>query len=274
MQPQLLTVIKEEALKTWTSDEWSRWWIEPKRDGYRLTYHKGQFLSRTGKPFHNLEHIAAELAQVPGITFDGELYGPKWEDAAAARRSKNGQNNDLKFAVFDCMTDEEWSLQECDLFLKYRRSNVAKHLVFMPGRYVERIPHYRVADFDAFYNMHQRHLVAGCDGTVLKLADSLYEFKRTKTWLKVKPVETFDGRITGVYPGEGKHEGRAGGVEFLPEGAAVQTRVGTGFSDQDRQALWDYPMEFVGKTIEVAARGVHKSGRLIEPRFVRIREDK
>lgn len=275
MQPQLLTVIDKEVLKTWTTEEWAKWWIEPKRDGYRLTYHKGQFLSRTGKPFHNLEHIAAELSQIPGVTFDGELYGDHWEDAAAARRSKNGSANELRFAVFDILHDTEWVAMQGLYPLHMRRAKLVELLNKIAGRkHTTLMTHTRVTGFDAFYNLHRLHLASGCDGTVLKRFDSRYEFKRTKTWLKVKPVETIDGKVTGLYAGKGKHEGRAGGVVFVPEGSTVETRVGTGFSDEQREVYWNNSSLVVGKTIEVAARGVHKSGALIEPRFIRLREDK
>lgn len=108
--PQLLTVIDEESLKTWGSNEWKKWWIEPKYDGARMVYHKGQFFSRTGKPLHNLEHIAAELQHLKGWTLDGEVYGADWAATMSAARSSETAkpNNGLKFAVFDAMEDHEW----------------------------------------------------------------------------------------------------------------------------------------------------------------------
>ncbi len=47
MQPQLLTVIKEEVLKTWTLEEWKMWRAESKFDGARLIYHKGSTSGHT-----------------------------------------------------------------------------------------------------------------------------------------------------------------------------------------------------------------------------------
>lgn len=274
MQPQLLTVIKEEKLKTWAPDEWSQWRLEPKLDGYRLTYHKGQFLSRTGKPLHNLEHIAAELSDLPGWTFDGELHGDKWEDAAAARRSKNGEVNDLKFTVFDMLEDEDWISQTCAETFAYRRLRLCSmiHGRLVGMKYVTVVPQHKVTSYEDFALLHAANLAEGCDGTVLKRLDSLYEFKRVKTWLKVKPVETYDCIVVGSKEGTGKYAGMLGAMEILV--SAGVTCFCSGMTDEQRQAWWAEPDLIAGKTIEVSARGVHPSGRLIEPRFIRIRGDK
>jgi ATP-dependent DNA ligase len=293
MHPQLLTVVDKEVLKTWTSDEWTKWRIEPKLDGYRLTYHKGQFLSRTGKPFHNLEHIGAELVQFPGMTFDGELYGKNWEDAAQARRSKNGGANTLKFFVFDALLDEDWERQLC--LDTYALRSLRVRGMFngrpIPLQYVYTPRQHKVADYDSFDKIHTQNLTFGCDGTVLKREDSLYEFKRTKTWLKVKPVQTFECKVVGLKEGAGKYKGMLGALEIRPilvdesdEGSryyGVATFC-SGMTDEQRTIWWEnrsrlsthHPDHIINKTVEVEARGVHKSGKLIEPRFIRVRHDK
>lgn len=273
MHPQLLTVVDKEVLKTWTPDEWTKWRIEPKFDGYRLTYHKGEFLSRTGKPFHNLGHIAKDLAQFPGFTFDGELYGDKWEDAAAARRSKNGGANDLKFCVFDMLTDGEWREQWSGRSFAQRRLELQRlfedqvlYHTYTPGQA-------KVSSYAEFMTYHKVNLAAGCDGTVLKRENSLYEFKRTRTWLKVKPVETFDCRVVGIVPGKGKYSSVVGALTITVEDGPVYMQV-SGMTDAQRKEWHQHPENIMGKFIEVEARGVHKSGKLIEPRFIRVRDDK
>lgn len=281
MHPQLLTVVDKEVLKTWTPDEWTKWRIEPKFDGYRLTYHKGEFLSRTGKPFHNLGHIAKDLAQFPGFTFDGELYGDKWEDAAAARRSKNGGANALKFCVFDMLTDGEWREQWSGRSFAQRRLELQRLFGDQVLHHTHTPPQHKVDNYDSFENIHLGNLSNGCDGTVLKREDSLYEFKRTKTWLKVKPVVTFDCKVVGLKEGTGKYKGILGALEVLPlaaemplEFGVVPTSFVSGMDDEQRRRWWARQQYIIGKTVEVEARGVHKSGKLIEPRFIRVRNDK
>jgi DNA ligase-1 len=274
--PQLLTVVKEDTLKTWTPEEWKQWVIEPKHDGARLIYHKGQFLSRTGKPFHNLEHIAEELKHLRGWTLDGEVYGDDWAStmsvARASKTKKDGAS--LRFGVFDVLLDEEWEEQHCEKSLRFR-SEFLQRLILKSSRtfeYVHLVGRYPGISFEAFQALHQQNLENGCDGTVLKRRDSLYEFKRVKTWLKVKPVETFDCLVVGWKTGTGKYTDMIGALEILVSPGV--TCYCSGMSDAQRKDWRTNEGWIIGKTIEVQARGVHQSGALIEPRFIRIREDK
>jgi len=63
-------------------------------------------------------------------------------------------------------------------------------------------------------------------------------------------------------------------------GAAIVTykgkrvRVGSGFSDEQRQQFWANPNSIKGKIIEVQFHEETPDGSLRHPRFVRVREDK
>lgn len=276
MQPQLLTVVQEETLRGWSPEEWAKWWIERKRDGFRAIFRDGKFWSRTGKPLHNLGHIEESLKGYSGWVFDGEIYGTSWaETSSIARASKTVKANGLKFFVFDGMRDADWLMESCDATLTERRSALWELLSDVDLRYVEMTTYWQCRIYEEFQFLHNANLATGCDGTVLKFKDSLYEFKRTRTWLKVKPVETYDGKVIGMYEGRGKYAGMLGGLIVNFDG--VETNV-SGMTDAQRGAWWrndGLPHDsIIGKTIEVSARGKHPSGCLIEPRFERIREDK
>lgn len=85
------------------------------------------------------------------------------------------------------------------------------------------------------------------------------------TLLKVKSRETHDVRVVGVQPGTGKHAGRMGAL--LTE----MGKVGTGFTDAQREAFTDIPH---GTVIEVECMSLTPAGKFRHPRFVRVREDK
>jgi len=95
----------------------------------------------------------------------------------------------------------------------------------------------------------------GYEGLVLRQGD---------TWLKVKPVKTFDVAVTGIVPGKGRNEGRMGAL-VTPMG-----NVGTGFTDGDRQCFYSIP---IGTIIEVECMELTDNGKFRHPRFVRLRED-
>jgi DNA ligase-1 len=271
MQPQLLTVIQKETLKTWTSDEWKNWQIEPKRDGFRLMIVDGIPQSRSGKPLHNIQHILDELGdEAKGVVFDGELHGATWEETShVARASKSERSEKLTYTIFDGMSKVEWVNQVCQRTLSQRQGWLHGFLTETP--HVKFVVPIQVARYSEFEIVHKINLAAGCDGTVLKRKDSLYEFKRTKTWLKVKPVQDFDAKIIGFESGKGKYSNTLG--KLLCEYNGVEFGL-SGMTDAQRHAWYKPGSGIIGKTVEVQCRGFHKSGSPIEPRFHRLREDK
>jgi ATP-dependent DNA ligase len=86
------------------------------------------------------------------------------------------------------------------------------------------------------------------------------------TWIKVKPTETYDEKITGIIEGKGKNVGMLGAF-MTPKG-----KVGTGFTDKHRKDYFD--SNLIGETVEVECMGLTKDGMFRHPRFVRIRWDK
>jgi hypothetical protein len=83
--------------------------------------------------------------------------------------------------------------------------------------------------------------------------------------LKVKPVKTYDVKVTGVISGKGKYLGKLGAL-ITPMG-----NVGTGFTDLERNVAfgaWEH------QTIEVECMGLTPNGKFRHPRFLRLRFDK
>jgi DNA ligase-1 len=270
MQPQLLTVIEKETLKTWTSDEWAKWQIEEKKDGFRLLIVGGVPQSRSGKPLHNIDHILKTLNH-SAVVFDGELHGATWEETShVARASKSERETKLTYTIFDALSVFEWERQKCDRPLSERQQVLRHHI-----KATEHIKHswpMECRNYREFIGIHNMHLAMGCDGTVLKRKDSLYEFKRTKTWLKVKPALDCDCLVEGMEEGEGKYKGMLGALIVRPKFGKVTTKV-SGMTDAQRREWWDKPSLIEDKWIEVTYRKINPSGRLVEPRFVRVRED-
>lgn len=106
-------------------------------------------------------------------------------------------------------------------------------------------------------------VAAGNEGLVLR---------RDEVWLKVKPIETYDVKVSGVFEGEGKHRGRMGYLT-TPMGD-----VGTGFTDAEREWWWinRFPVmrNAPAVTIEVECMKLTDDGKFRHPRFLHIRIDK
>lgn len=98
---------------------------------------------------------------------------------------------------------------------------------------------------------------AGYEGLVLRQED---------TWLKVKPFDTVDTKVTGYIEGKGKHKGRLGAL------CTHLGNVGTGFSNELREKLFN--KDIIGQTIEVECARFTTEGKFWHPRFKRLRFDK
>lgn len=280
-EPQLLTVIEKDALQQWPHNEWAHWQIEPKRDGFRMLIVDGKVQSRSGKPLYNYQHILDELGEdLQGVVLDGEFHGATWEETSqVARASKSERSVKLLFTVFDMLSLQEWQKQVCEFTLWQRQERLRS---WLRGQYTR--PHVKIVEpfvpnsgvnpYEYFEALYKLFLTQGCDGLVLKRMDSMYEFKRTKTWLKVKPVLECDAVVVGMEQGEGKHKGRMGKLLVKPEGSEVVTGVGTGFTDEQREMFWNGAPYYEGVFVQVEYRKVNPSGKLVEPRFVRVRDDK
>jgi len=96
----------------------------------------------------------------------------------------------------------------------------------------------------------------GHEGLVLRQGDR---------WIKVKPRDNHDVRITGIKMGTGRIEGLLGA--FITD----MGNIGTGFSDKQRKELLDTP---IGSMIEISCRGLTNGGKFKEPAFERLRFDK
>jgi hypothetical protein len=87
--------------------------------------------------------------------------------------------------------------------------------------------------------------------------------------------------------GTGKYKGMLGALEVVPEACVKDERTGehfgpttfvSGMDDDCRRAWWEQrnmkQLGIINKWIEVSYRKINPSGRLVEPRFVRVRTDK
>lgn len=105
---------------------------------------------------------------------------------------------------------------------------------------------------------------AGGEGAVLKRVDGGYY---ADVWIKDKRVETYDLTIVDANEGYGRHVGRLGALVAEDPRTGARTRVGTGFSDFQREWLWENRERVYGKSICVAGHEQTHNGVVRGPRF-------
>lgn len=112
----------------------------------------------------------------------------------------------------------------------------------------------RLAEFNA------DTLEAGYEGVMLKNPDAPYRCTRTDNWLKIKPWISVTLEIKGYEQGkpDGKFSEVLGAFICAGEfnGKTVETKVGSGFTEDMRNDFWNRRDELIGFFIEAEADGL------------------
>jgi len=109
------------------------------------------------------------------------------------------------------------------------------------------------------------------EGFVLKSSKGLYD----DTQWKIKYEVTKDYYAVQFYRGQGKYENCLGAIGLADSKSGPEImRVGGGFTDEERQAIWHDLSLFEGRCLEVSGKGEFASGALRHPNFLRWRRDK
>ena len=265
--------------------------VEIKWDGYRCVAFcdKGEVTlrSRNGLEIEGYDHIKQELkARFPQATLvlDGELM-------LGMFGSRKEKESSTLFRVFDIMRLDEWEAKKATLGLWARKLhlyyllagdqmpeiNTFDELVYASDRgegHVLANAVMIVESHEELMEVYNQAVSVGHEGVMVKDPEGAYEWDRSYTWMKVKPVKTIDLEIVGVYSGEAgkQHAHHLGGLTVDFNGVKVD--VGGGYSNAQRAGFWLMRDELIGKTAEIKYTEVTPDGSLRFPRFVKIRDDK
>ncbi len=263
--------------------------------------------SRNGKVFENFEHIEDQVRDnvseiiaaaskvndlssgtlKKGFFFDGEVVGNSFQELMRqARRKENVAAEDSVFHIFDILPIDDfrrghWNAQLTKRIklLEAMQNAVDK----MPN--VELLPHIQV-DLDdhegrSKFERYCRDMVeAGYEGVMIKDLDAPYLCKRSTFWMKYKPTITVDLEVIGLEEGTGRNKGRLGALvcNGVDDGKEITVNVGSGFSDGERDQLWEDRNLVFGRTVEILCDVITQNQdgtySLRFPRFVRFRDDK
>ena len=257
--------------------------ISDKKDGVRTWGRVGKYISRSGLEYHNfnifnneiftLINFLKERYNVPDDVFlDGEVTvegGNFQEVMRNVRTLEENQDEDNPvnyiYNIFDIVLLDKTLKERIKMLEDVFNNHGFLHLRLLKHRLIKQ-KRISAAVFEKEMN---NAVQRGEEGIVVKMADSPYELKeRSKYWLKMKPTETYDLLVVGKFNGQGRLKGTLGGlvVKFNDQ----KVKVGSGYTDEERQLF----MTHQPKIIEVKCKGITEDGKLREPIFVRIRDDK
>jgi DNA ligase-1 len=271
--------------------------ISQKLNGTRCIYWKGDLWTRSGKKYVGCQHIINDIKRLciedftidPNeVVFDGELVlkscglsdSEAFQKGTGIANSKNETKEELEYVIFDTMSSVEFEQKKCNRKYGARRSSL-KNLPETFNRLG--LTNIRIVPF--FYRGYNHEKIweyldyaekNDMEGIIVNL-DTPYEFKRTKSLIKVKKFFDIDLECVGIEQGEkGKYKNTLGAIVCKYKDGFV--KVGSGFSEELRDYYFNNQNEIIGKIISVKYKETtkDKSGKesLQFPVFLCVREDK
>ncbi|WP_089772085.1 ATP-dependent DNA ligase [Ruania alba] len=232
------------------------WPVEMKWDGQRCVVEINdgvvRLWARSGREitasYPELAEVADAVAASHAI-LDGEVVAldaagrpsfarlqPRMQASREADVRAAARRQGVHLMLFDALARETESLLDEP---QVRRREILEALV-TPGPRVQ-VPPAFDGDLDAALAASRAW---GLEGVMAKRPDSRYlPGRRSRSWVKIKHVETVDAVVCGWRPGQGGRAGRVGalllGLPHLDGSWRYVGRVGTGFTDAETRSWVD-----------------------------------
>lgn len=252
--------------------------LTTKIDGGRIVAIKENgsvsFYTRAGQKYEGLVDLENDFSNLPidNICFDGEItllnpyvvekdeqgrpaIGRKLSSKEQYKETmkitrKDGEKHGVKMKVFDVMTAQDFKEQKCEDTYYERRAYLNQIFFENNLTYFENLPMLYAGDdtseITKWLNYNIEH---GEEGVMINILDAPYEFKRTNNLLKVKKMNDIDLPILDFEEGTNKHKGKLGAI--ITEYKGFPLKVGSGFTDELREKIWNNKEDYRGLTMIV-----------------------
>ena len=229
--------------------------------------------TRTGEEIISIPQCLEDAAKLlPDHVIFGEVYkfDTPFKDISGAFRRHKPQSG-LFVMVFDAVPFDAWKAGKCDKPYIERYTALKDAWLRTPTANLIVASALDLGSPQGFANALVRK--GGHDGAIIRRKDAPWTTGASKNGeaIKVKPVQSLDLRAVDWFYGKGKHAGRAGGI--VVEYRGVQTQVGTGFTDREREEIASAGQAPCA-IAEVEFMELTADGKLREPRFKGWRYDK
>ena len=272
--------------------------VTQKLDGVRavLIFNNDRptFYSRGGRPIEDLIELSEQAMRLDqSYVYDGELLlsnpNESWTAAEIYRATvkvtaSDGVKTGIDFHIFDRLRKVNFLGGISHVGALERKQTLEDELAAIKNapnlKNVEIL--YHGSDMGQISVLMDKHTANGEEGLMVSPADSPYECKRTKNLLKVKKFHTADVLVLSIEEGGGANRGKLGAVHvrFIgPDGKHHTCKVGSGFSQEERERYFASPDEIIGKIIEIGYFELSKNQNddnysLRFPTFKHVRHDK
>ena len=253
--------------------------IQPKLDGVRCIFTKDGAYSRTGKEFHNLQHIKINLEkffdQQPNAVLDGELYNHDLRDdfeqiISLVRKQKPTDEDRLnahrliQYHVYD-MIAEGPSYEDRLNWLLSSKNLWSDSVISVETIQVNKYEEAANVHYDGFLKQNY-------EGSILRL-NGPYEQKRSYNLQKFKDFSDDEATIVGYEAGKGKRTGTLGKFFMMDDqGVEFGCPPGKGFNYKDLANILDNVHDYIGKRATFTYFERTKAGNYRHPQFKCIRD--
>lgn len=269
--------------------------ISQKLNGTRCVFYNGKLWSRTGKEYTGCQHIIDDINALCDeyianeVVFDGELIlkscglsdSEAFQKGTGIANSDNETKEELEYVIFDCISKQVF--ENKGISSKYGARRASLEGTITNGIKNLELKNIRVVPF--FYRGYNHENIwkyldyaeaNDMEGIIINL-DTPYEFKRTKSLIKVKKFYDIDLKCIDIEPGvKGKYKNTLGNIVCRYKDGEV--RVGSGFTEELRNYYWNNPDDIIGKIVSVKYKEATKNKNGTEslqfPVFLAVREDK
>lgn len=250
------------------------------------------FLTRNGKGYDLFGCITPDVPA--GYVMVGELLVLDECGVLLPRKTSNGLVHKFirstgdkelakrcRYEVWDLLTEEEFFAQ------KSKRPYIDRFDLLMSAMQrasgqVRVVHTKRVHTIAAAREFYKTVRTAGGEGAVLKDLQSKWKKGTARDLIKLVNVSEAEFIVTDAYEGESgkKYAGKLGGITVKTSDGMIESNVGSGFSDDERNLGVDWWKARVGRIVTIRFKEIlsdktaRESKSLGNPRFVELREDK
>ena len=237
--------------------------ISTKLDGNRLVIIKRngvvEFYTRQGKLMDGLIEIEEEAKLLDdNMVYDGELISENPSNLPSdelfritmTKARKKGIKTGLIFNCFDMLPVSDFERGICKIAFIKRKTTLKSLLDSLKLQHIIEVPIlYQGTDESKILEWIKWARDNDLEGVMINVSNAPYECKRSKGILKGKVMKSCDLRIIDFEEGEGNFKGTLGAT--LVEYKDNIVKVGSGYSLEDRNYIWEHKKELIGRIMEV-----------------------
>lgn len=272
--------------------------VTTKMDGIRVSclVENGvcKWLTRQGKEVLGLNELSQQILKLTkgNVFIDGEILALNREGLSSDDlfrkttkivNSKEKNKTGLRFVTFNITSLEDYYKSKNNVRYVDRRIQLEKLISTNKQELIDIVELHKVtSDIKEVYEILDKVVSLNQEGLMLNYLDKYYEYKRSKSILKVKKFSDCDVRVLDIIEGTGKNVGKLGSItiQFKYEGELYTCNVGSGFSDEERVKYFKNKELLLNKIVTIGYFEIskNKNNNELSMRFPtwkgRVREDK